>query len=57
MRYSKNSGGNDYNLPYVNKKKLEYKGKLTNSVKPPGWGVFDAWEVIHGDEPSEGEED
>lgn len=42
-------GGNNYNVPHVNKKKLERNGMLEEQVTAPMWAVADAWErVVNG---------
>ncbi|XP_010669055.1 uncharacterized protein LOC104886291 [Beta vulgaris subsp. vulgaris] len=42
-------GGNNYNVPHVNKKKLEKNGILEEQVTTPMWAVADAWErVVNG---------
>lgn len=39
-------GWNDYDLPHVNKKKLEAARLLQEQVKAPYWAVKEAWNKV-----------
>ena len=41
-------GGNEYDLPHVNKKKLMAQGNLPREIKAPMWAIIEAWDIVHG---------
>ena len=43
----KAKGGNDFDLPHVNKRRMEALGTLDAQVKAPMGPVMDAWNIIH----------
>ncbi|KAL9690855.1 hypothetical protein QQ045_011267 [Rhodiola kirilowii] len=42
------AGGNNSDLPHVNKKRLEAQGTLPREIKAPLWAVIEAWDIIQG---------
>lgn len=46
----KNKGNNKYQLPHVNKNKLEAEGRLFDQVEAPEWAVRKAWDILQNKE-------
>ena len=44
----KSKGGNDYDLPHHNKKRLQTQGILPTSIIAPERAIIEAWMHVHG---------